>query len=648
MNARPLHTVLVSMPWPYLSVPSIQMGTVTAILRRAGYSVRPFSAYLLFMDWLVERSEGLPEKERLTVPVYDALAEHSWQNGLGDWVFAVPPFRTLDDERDRAYLEYVKTRENAEFIEAARRIRPIVDDYLERCVSEILRDDPDVVGFTTTFNQNVPSLNVAARLKARRPELTILFGGANCDGPMGAGLHRAFGQIDYVVRGEAEYALPLAMEAIAGTREPSTVPGLVYRQNGETTVNASPASAAVAMKDVPTPDYDEYFERLRRSRIRPAIDAGVSIPVESSRGCWWGEKHHCTFCGLNGSTIAFRSKDPDHFARELYGLAGRYRRTRFQPVDNILDLRYFKTLIPWLKSTRESGNDWGFFYETKANLKKEQLALLRDAGVTQIQPGLESLSTPVLKLMDKGVTALQNIRMLKWAREYGIGVSWNLLYGFPGETADLYEHVYDLIPSLVHLEPPGVSRLLLERFSPYFDRHAEYGIDVKGPARFYGLIYPLDREQLMEIAYDFEYYIDSLEQNPWIGKIRRLVAETWNYKRARRDNEPCSLTYVRGAGFVTIYDRRNGLPPQDLVLSGSAARIYLACDAGKSVAQLRAELELGLEDEHVRELLDDLVAKRLMYEENGVYLALAVAIRPVLDYRDVPPPVEAPREAVAL
>ena len=37
--------------------------------------------------------------------------------------------------------------------------------------------------------------------------------------------------------------------------------------------------------------------------------------------------------------------------------------------------------------------------------------------------------------MRKGVTALQNLRLLKWCAEIGITPAWNLLYGFPGEPA---------------------------------------------------------------------------------------------------------------------------------------------------------------------------------------------------------------------
>ena len=136
------------------------------------------------------------------------------------------------------------------------------------------------------------------------------------------------------------------------------------------------------------------------------------------------------------------------------------------------------TFCPQLSAAR---CDLEIFYETKANLKKDQLRTFYSSGVHAMQPGIESLSTPILRLMRKGVTALQNIRLLKWCAEIGITPAWNLLYGFPGEPAQEYARMAELIPSLVHFTPPTFTPIQMERFSPYFDRPAEFGIELTGP-----------------------------------------------------------------------------------------------------------------------------------------------------------------------
>ena len=56
--------------------------------------------------------------------------------------------------------------------------------------------------------------------------------------------------------------------------------------------------------------------------------------METARGCWWDAKHHCTFCGLNGEFMGFRSKSPLRaLAENLRSTIDRpLRRARLNPV----------------------------------------------------------------------------------------------------------------------------------------------------------------------------------------------------------------------------------------------------------------------------------------------------------------------------
>src|SRR5262249_31320275 len=139
---------------------------------------------------------------------------------------------------------------------------------------------------------------------------------------------------------------------------------------------------------------------------------------------------------------------------------------------NIMDNQYFSSLLPMLV---ERGIKLDLFYEMKANIKEEQVALLQAAGVTRIQPGIESFSTSLLKAMRKGVRAIQNVQLLKWCAEYQISPEWNFLWGFPGEMAKDYLDVVSLIKKVRHYKPPnGIGRLRLDRFSPYFENSKEF------------------------------------------------------------------------------------------------------------------------------------------------------------------------------
>ena len=602
---------LVTMPWASPIYPSIQLGTLKPLLRDVGLAVEVKHYNLRFFEHAAEHgvsfARGLELAELGT---------------LDDWVFAVPPFCARDEAADAELLARWQ-RDAPDAAAAARRCRALAPDFLASCADEIVRAAPRVVGLTSSFGQNVASLALAKLVKERRPEIAIVLGGANCDGPMGAAVHRLFPWIDVVVRGEAERVVaPLFDDLVAG-RPVRDLPGICVRRDGES-VALPPSHDLVAMSQVPTPDYDEYFAAVEASPLRADLLPLVRILYESARGCWWGEKNHCTFCGLNGTAMAFRSKAADRAFDELVALARRYRSTRFQVVDNIIELRYLSELLPRLRTTAW---DWDLFYETKANLKADQLRMFRESGVKRIQPGIESLSTSILRLMRKGVTALQNIRLLKWCAELGIGVTWNLIYGFPGEDPDEYRTMADIIPSLVHLEPPNALPLTLDRFSPYLQDPAGHGIEIVGPADA-GNVYPVERGDLLELGYQFAFrYVDGREPADYARPVLDAI-RAW---RARP--EPGALTYRIGPGFVHVDDRRSTIATAQYTFDEHEALIFIACDAGATPAQVHRMLsERGVDEfsqDEIRGFLDQLVELRIVYRERDRYVGLATASDPL-------------------
>jgi hypothetical protein len=249
--------------------------------------------------------------------------------------------------------------------------------------------------------------------------------------------------------------------------------------------------------------------------------------------------------------------------------------------DTILDMRYFRDVLPRL---REARYDLSLYYETKANLRREQVRLLREAGVNLLQPGLESLSTPILLLMRKGVTAFQNVRLLKWCAEYGIHVLWNVIYGFPGESSEEYARMAGLVPSLTHLVPPVLCRLALHRFSPYHDRPAEFGLEVLGPLPWYRLVYPADDTTLAALAYNFDYrHADGRDPETYVGPLREAI-EAWQASHAASYR---ALRYRRGPGFLVVHDRRPSLEAADYSFGEREARLFLACEDGATAAEAR-------------------------------------------------------------
>ena len=609
---------VVAMPWAAPDTPSIQIGLLTAIAERAGLPVRAHSLHLEAAGHYV--GGGIDRS------LYDAVVHHWWSVGLGEWIFVDPAGPAGDDAGYVGLLRRERVPEAV--IDVALRMREMTASFLSAAADEILSTHPAVVGFTTTFSQTVPSLALARLLKSRNPDVVVVFGGANCDAELGVALHRLYDEVDYVVQGDAERTFAgLCADLVAG-RRPGNGPGVLGRGSGD-----SFRVDRIDMSEALIPVYDEYFERLAQSPLRAQLSSRARLVIETSRGCWWGERHHCSFCGLNGSTMAFRSKSADQVMDEIELLARRHRRVDFDVVDNILDPTFFDSVLPELGRRRKAGHDYRFFFETKSNLVPDQVRQLREAGVHRIQPGIETLSTPLLRSVRKGVTAWQNVRLLVFAARYDLLPTWNIIYGLPQETEEDYAAMADLVPSLTHLKPPGLVRLQIHRFSPYFDDPGANGLRLTGPAAYYRFLHAVPEHELASLAYAFEYeHVDGHDPERVVAPLREAV-DAWD--RCWTPGRHGSLRYERGPGFLRIRDRRALLPHRDTFLDDVEADLYLACLGGTTpttaVARLARDRDLELDADEVRSFLVQMADARLMLREGDWFLALALPLTPDAD-----------------
>jgi ribosomal peptide maturation radical SAM protein 1 len=555
------------------------------------------------------------------------MAELPYTAFAGDWLFTEALYGPRP-EADRRYREEILQgtwRLDDEAIARILRARRFVRPFLDHCLATVPWPEYALIGFTSTFEQNIASLALARRLRAAHPSLTLVFGGANWEGEMGQELHRQFPFVDLVCSGEAEVSFPAVADlVVAGRATPEAlarVPGIVFRATDGRSVATGPPALVQDLNTLPVPDYSDYFRDFQQSSATSAVVP--TLLFETSRGCWWGAKSHCTFCGLNGGAMAFRSKSAPRVLAELEGLTGRWGLEHLEAVDNILDMRYFKDVLPGLA---EAGKPWRIFYEVKANLSREQVELLRDAGVRRIQPGIESLSDHVLRLMRKGTRALRNVQLLKWCREYGIGVDWNLLYGFPGETAEDYAATLRLLPAIRFLgAPTACGPVRLDRFSPYHEAPQDFGLVNVRPLACYRHLYPADEEALGRIAYYFDYdYAPEVDPR---GSADALVAyvDAWHMSP-----EPGSLTALeRPDGALLLRDTRTVATCPEVVLAGPERAAYEYCDELRSGRAVVAHLgdtfpDLALDGRRVVGFLDSLVENRMMASDGTHYLSLAL------------------------
>ena len=605
--------MLVQMPWAHAALPSLALGLLKSVLDRAGVACETLHANVHAVPFLGG------------VAAYDTMSvERCAEIAFGPYYFDCTPIQAAqwigEILADAPVVQSSHAGDPAALIEGAGAL-------LDWAMQAVDWGRFDLIGFSLTFQQTVPSLALAKRIKAAFPRTRIVFGGACCDGDMGPEMLRSFPEIDFVVSGEGDEAL-LALARALGQGEDAqpqalaAVRGLSHRDAEGCVISQGVAPLVRDLGGLPDPDYGEYFEAAR-----PLVAQGLSprLYVEQSRGCWYGQKQPCLFCGIPDMT--FRRKSPEHALAEMLRLSARYRSSDFYMSDNILDHRFYTSLLPELARLRsEEGYSLTSFYEIKSNLRKEQIQAFHAAGVIMAQVGIESFDDEVLQAMKKGVRAIQQVQTLKHMQEIGIRPVWNIIYANPVENAAQYRRMIALLPSLHHLKPPGdgeVTPMILQRFSAYWRDPKRYGIRDIRPQDIYRRIFPRDGLRLDKLATFFDYDHDQWSDADLAAARADFLAAIDTWRQAFR---PDLLTYAAGPGWVRIEDRRTpaggGAQAQAIVLQGVQAALFRACDSAQLLRDLQTRFEDRADAASVAAFLDRLVELRLMMGDGKHYLSL--------------------------
>jgi ribosomal peptide maturation radical SAM protein 1 len=611
--SRNVPTVLfIAAPFLPEHQPALGVSSLTAVLQNSG-----ISADTRYLNIEYGQSIGWELYSFLckALPVELLLGEVLFTPAL--WGEAAPPLGTYVEQLERCkQIDSIRQR-IPDLTATLEELRGLYDNSA-RVVAEwadsILANPPRVLGFTTTFQQNISSLALAKELRRRiaADKLTIVFGGANCEADMGRALAENFPFIDHVVSGEAEdLIVDLVRRLVAPSGDAwSPLPRLIQ------------GSMVKDMDALPQPQFDGYFAAIAGT----SWQAKANLVAESSRGCWWGMKAHCTFCGLNGATMAYRSKTPARFARELRTLKRTYGLTSFMLADNIMDMKYVHTLFSELAADAE---DIELFYETKANLRKDQLIAMAAGGISGLQPGIESLSSSILKLMDKGTSRLQNVQLLKWSEELKIRLAWNLLIGFPGERAEDYDDMAELFPTLCHLPAPtGKGAVRLDRFSPYWRSPQSYGLKDLRPFWSHDLVYaPLPEKARSQIAYYFDYEHEDGRQ-PYVYSRAALTAVLdW---MVAYHNRHVTLEVQEQAGAALVLDSRGSGEPQRFPLDESEAALLKVLDAAVHREAILRNLNKArpgrpcLTEFELAEMLERFLQRGWLIRESDLYLSVVL------------------------
>lgn len=611
--------VLISMPWAPPHEPSLGLAILKAGLKKNGYNVKVLHTAPKLLKWITMETYGFLAgcwgiDEFLFTSTLDPICDEKQLNRLVD--------------RSQYYLEAnaLSKCQSVEdycnlFFDVRHRIIP---EFLNECLNEIIQLNPSLVGFTCMFDQTISSVALSKLLKDRIENLTVVFGGYALEGSASTTVSNSFPWIDCIVQGDGEKLINDIADNIINKRG--------YKL--EKIIKAE----KISLNDSPNPDYDDWFDDLSTLELHDKLEIKTnSLPVESSRGCWWGQHMHCIFCGIDDETMKYRYKAPEKTLEMLRELRGKYGSVTFRFSDYIMPKAYYTTLMEELAEEKPK---FRLQAEIKANHTKERIKSFANAGFFELQPGIESFSTSVLKSMDKGVRAIDNVKLLKYGYIYGIIFDYNFLYGLPDDKYEDYEKMTRLIPRIYHLTPP-ISRneTVVTKFAPLHMNPSRFNIKTK--AQFHRSYETLFSDEFIERTKfninDFAYYFDrNFEYDESLEVLySQIVIQIGHWKEIHKENF-IELSFTEKDGCFHFMDSRFS-PYSEYFLSGIDAYVYKVCDEApikvKNIPELLLkEFNFFATIEEVESSVSKLSEDRLIWEDLDLIFGLGIP-KEIVDIR---------------
>jgi ribosomal peptide maturation radical SAM protein 1 len=595
--------------------PSIQLGTLKAFVRSRFPDVA-VSAHPLYLQ----------AAEAIGYRVYHAASERTWT------AESIAAALLYPDRTER--IARLFRRESAgapalrriDFTVLTRRVQAVMEAWL----SSVDWSQVRMVGFSSVLCQLTASLYLVRRLKQAHPHLTTLIGGPALNRHSAPAALELFPELDAVVVGEGELPLAhLVQHHLVENRRLDEVPpatGIACRADRGWADDEGRFFQLENLDRLPVPDYSDYFDLL--AGFEPSRRFFPTLPVEFSRGCWWkrgsGADCGCRFCNLNLQWRGYRAKSAGRAVAEVSELTDRHRVLSLAIVDNVLPKTGTGEILRGLSGLNR---DLSLFAELRATTRPEELAALRAAGVRRVQVGIEALSTRLLRKLHKGTTAIQNLEIMKRCEQLGIVNLANLILQFPGsDDQDVRETLHAIHYARAY-RPLKPVVFWLGLGSPVWSDPAAFGLDrVRNHPNWASIFPPVVMQRLPLVVQSARAATRS-QQRLW--RPVRAALRMWarDYDRLQRGSDPEPILSLRdGGSFLMVCERLAGGETATHRLEGTSRAIYLYCDRHRPLERITARFPLVGAD-RIATFLRTMTDRKLMFEDGGQFLSLAVPVR---------------------
>lgn len=310
----------------------------------------------------------------------------------------------------------------------APRSKESLNDYIEN-------NSPIFAGFYAAADMKNYTLDFLRSIRRRFPNLKIFLGGPDiydCESYLKAGA-------DAFCVGEGEKTIIELAKYSKGEMKPEAIKGIVYRENGIIKYTA-PRELVANLDDLPMPawdkfDFNNYYDYHVFDMVRPYAS------IMASRGC----PFQCTYCISHKIwKNAYRRRSPDNVLKEIDYLVSErgVKYIKFQ--DDIwswMDDNWAKEFCQKLLA-RKYNLKWRCILHPFSFMKsrREILALMRSAGCTAVNIGLQSASKEILKNINRSPEQPAILAdLLKEVKKTGMLSNIEFIFGLPGDTEETME-----------------------------------------------------------------------------------------------------------------------------------------------------------------------------------------------------------------
>jgi len=310
----------------------------------------------------------------------------------------------------------------------------------QELIQRISAYHPDLVGVTAMTPTVPEALRVAEVARTVVPEAKIVLGGVHPT--LDPQTILADGNVDYVIRGEGEEVFALLTDALTIGLTPYSIEGLSYRRENLLVIkNKAPVIAD--LDSLPMPDYEAFpVERYVEHNQYLRGIRGISMIVSR------GRPYHCSFCAVHQTMgRKWRIKSPERVVDEVLTLKERHKLDGVWFKDSIFNLnpRWTRDFCR-LMIDRNAGMVWQALTRID-RIDEEELKLMKQAGLTQLDLGIETGSPKSLVRLKKGVSVSEIKEKVRLAKQY-VKVFGFFMIGIPGEEEADVRQTFELAKSL--------------------------------------------------------------------------------------------------------------------------------------------------------------------------------------------------------